>query len=120
MTHVQPALAQAFSNVIERFDPTVTSVMHGHHEGPTSGPNEDPHYAGRAVDVGAFGGTIVGMNPQTWSAITQAIASHEFSKIGTIAAIADNPALQSFARENGVELFHDPGTGPHVHFQVGP
>lgn len=119
MEHVQPALSSAFQ-VVAPFDPTITSVMHGQHEGPHSGPNEDPHYAGRAVDVGAFGGTIVGMNRPTWNAITQAIASRRFSKIGTLPQLADNPELQRFARENGVVLFSDPGDGPHVHLQVGP
>ncbi len=119
MEHIQPALADAF-RIVERFAPTVTSVMHGHHEGARSGPNEDPHYAGRAIDVGAFGGVDVGMNPPTWNAIVQAIASRQFSKIGTMPMLADNPELQDFARANGVDLFVDRGTGPHVHFQVGP
>lgn len=99
-------------------DPVVTSVMHGHHDGPSSGPNEDPHFAGRAVDVGAFGNVPVGMNPTTWNAITGAIMSEEFSRIGTIPQIAENAAMQQFAQEHGVILFDDPGTGPHVHFEV--
>lgn len=106
--------------VIQQFSPDITSVMHGHHEGPTSGPNEDPHYAGRAVDVGAFGGTDVGWNAPTWDAINTAIGSGKFQAIGTIKQIVNNPQMQAWAKQNGVDLFYDPGSGPHVHFQVAP
>lgn len=119
MGRVQPQMRTVFNSWLARFEPTVTSVMHGHHEGATSGPNEDPHYAGRAVDIGAFGGVGVGMNQTTWDVIAQSIASGMFSRIGTISAIADNPAMQALAREYGVILFPDAGSGPHVHFEIG-
>ncbi len=112
-----PEMQHGFS-VIAQFAPTVTSVMHGGHEGPTSGPNEDPHYAGRAVDVGAFGDTTVGFNQSTWNAIVAAIQSGQFSKIGTLPELADNAELQQYAKANDVDLFVDQGTGPHVHFEV--
>jgi len=111
-------MQQAFA-FISRFAPLVTSVMHGHHEGATTGPNEDPHYAGRAIDVGAFGGTPVGFNPPTWQAVMNAIASRRFQAIGTIPEIASNPQAQAWAKANGVNLFTDVGSGPHVHLQVG-
>ena len=117
MPHTSPAMQRAFQAVAP-YAPLVTSVMHGIHEGPTSGPNEDPHYAGRAVDVGAFGGTPVGDNEATATALAAAIRSHQFSKIGTISDYADDPQWHALAADNHVILFDDPGTGPHVHFEV--
>lgn len=105
-------MQQAFS-VVDNFRPTVTSVMHGGHVANSA------HYQGRAVDVGAFGGVPVGYNAPTWQAIASAIMSRQFSKIGTIAAFANNPQVQQLARQYGVDVFEDEGSGPHVHFQVG-
>jgi hypothetical protein len=86
--------------------------MHGGHV------KDSAHYAGRAIDVGGWGPVLVGYNKATWQAIMTAIASRRFQKIGTLGAIADNPQAQAFARANGVDLFQDEGSGPHVHFQV--
>ena len=106
-------MQSAFDGMYE-FAPTVTSVMSGQHE------KDSAHYAGRAVDVGAFGGTQVGLNEPTWDAIVGAIESGRFSKIGTMGVLAQNPRLQAFAKANGVTLFVDEGSGPHVHFEVPP
>ena len=106
-------MQRALGAVLGWFAPEVTSVMHGEHV------KDSAHYQGRAVDVGAFGGVPVGLNQQTWQALTYAIASRQFQKIGTIAALVSNPQLQAFARANGVELFEDEGSGPHLHLQVG-
>lgn len=103
---------QAAFQVVSQFQPDVTSVMHGGHA------ENSAHYAGKAVDVGAFGGTAVGWNAPTWNAIATAIMSREFNKVGTIPQLANNPQLQALARQYGVELFVDEGSGPHVHFQV--
>lgn len=100
-------------NVVSQFSPVVTSVRHGGHAKGSA------HYDGRAVDVGAFGGTTVGYNEPTWNAIIAAIQSRQFSRIGTVDKLYRNPTLQAYARANGVLLFFDPGSGPHVHFQVG-
>lgn len=86
--------------------------MHGEHV------KDSAHYEGRAVDVGAFGGTTVGFNQPTWNAIVAAIQSREFSKIGTISELVNNQTLQNLAEQNGVTLFEDEGSGAHVHFQV--
>ena len=123
MPNTTPEMQRAFQAVAP-YDPLVTSVMHGIHEGPTSGPNEDPHYAGRAVDVGAFGGVDVGDNEATATALAAAIRSHQFSKIGTLADFTDNPQWQALAQANGVDLFEDDqatgASGPHVHLEVAP
>lgn len=95
------------------FAPTVTSVMHGGHVAGSA------HYQGRAIDVGAFGGTDVGVNEPTVLAIVSAIRSGQFQSIGTIPELAQNPMLQGLAQQAGVDLFTDVGSGPHVHFQVG-
>jgi hypothetical protein len=107
-----PTMQSAFAHVLSLFNPTVTSVMHGGHV------KDSAHYAGRAIDVGAFGGTAVGFNLPTWQAIMSAIASGKFERIGTIAAIVNNPQAQAYARSRGVLLFEDEGSGNHVHFQV--
>jgi hypothetical protein len=86
--------------------------MHGEHVKGSA------HYDGRAVDVGAFGGTTAGFNAPTWNAIMAAIGSRQFQKIGTIAAIVNNPQAQAWAKANGVDLFDDEGDGAHVHFQT--
>jgi hypothetical protein len=104
---------QSAFGVVAAFRPVVTSVMHDEHVKGSA------HYDGRAVDVGAFGDTRVGFNTPTWNAIMTAIGSRRFEKIGTIASIVNNPAAQAWARANGVLLFLDEGSGPHVHFQVG-
>ena len=112
VSRTTPEMQNAFG-VVSQFQPVVTSVMHGGHV------KDSAHYAGRAIDVGAFGRTPVGRNATTWQALTDAIGSHRFEKIGTIPQLADDPRLQAWARENGVELFVDEGSGPHIHFQVG-
>lgn len=104
---------QSAFNVVAPFSPDITSVRHGGHVKGSA------HYDGRAVDVGAFGNVAVGYNEPTWRAITAAIQSGQFSRIGTTAKLATNKALQAYARANGVNLFVDEGSGPHVHFQVG-
>lgn len=96
------------------FAPLVTSVMHGEHV------KNSAHYAGRAIDVGAFGGVPVGMNEPTISGILGAMMSGRFEKIGTFEALAQNPQMQAYAHQYGVELFTDNGSGNHVHMQVGP
>ncbi len=111
-THTQPQMQAAF-DAVAQYAPLVTSVMHGEHVKGSA------HYEGRAVDVGSFGGTAVGFNVPTWSAVMGAIGSGKFQKIGTLAAITSNAAAQAWAKQNGVELFEDEGSGPHVHFQVG-
>ena len=103
--------------VLAQFAPDVTSVIGGlGHKGAA-------HAEGRAIDVGAFGGTSVGYNAPTWNAVMTAIASRQFQAIGTILEIVNNPVAQQWARANGVNLFEDDArtgaTGPHVHFQVG-
>jgi hypothetical protein len=108
----RPAMHEAFGAVAS-LHPLVTSVMHGGHAEGSA------HYDGRAIDVGAFGGTQVGMNAPTWNALMQAIASERFSRIGTIPELVRNPEAQAFAHAHGVDLFEDVGSGPHVHFQVG-
>ena len=113
ISRATPQMQRALGSVVGWFSPEVTSVMHGEHAKGSA------HYQGRAVDVGAFGGVPVGYNAPTWQAIANAIMSRQFSKIGTIAAFANNPQVQQFARQYGVEVFEDEGSGPHVHFQVG-
>ena len=112
------ATMQNAFRAVESFAPVVTSVMHGVHLGPHTGPHEDPHYAGRAVDVGAFGSVTVGFNQTTWNAIVAAINSGQFSAIGTIKQLADNPTLRDYAAAHNVHLFEDEGSGAHVHFEV--
>jgi len=111
LPHTTQQMQQALS-FIYPFRPDVTSVSHGEHV------KDSAHYQGRAVDVGAFNGVSVGYNAQTWQAITTAIASGQFEKIGTTWKLAQNPQLVKFAHDHGVELFVDEGSGPHVHFQV--
>jgi hypothetical protein len=91
------------------FRPTVTSAISGPHA-----PNS-AHFSGHAVDVGAVNGAAIGFNQQTWDFLTRAIASHQLSKIGTTAALVQ--ALTPWARLNNVQLFTDPGTGPHAHLE---
>jgi hypothetical protein len=121
MPNTTPQMQRAFQ-VLAPFAPLVTSVMHGQHEGPTSGPDEDPHYAGRAVDVGAFGGTDVGVNQVTVDALAAAIRSRQFSRIGTLLELVNDPDLQALAQANGVDLFEDDeatgASGPHMHLEV--
>lgn len=92
---------------------TVTSVMHGGHVKGSA------HYDGRAVDVGAVNGTTIGPNTQTWDFVRDAIASGKIEKLGTFAAIANNPEMQAWAKAHGVTLFEDEGSGNHVHLQSG-
>jgi len=112
MSGVTDRMKDAF-RVVEQFRPTVTSVSHGGHV------KDSAHYAHRAIDVGAFGGTSVGFNVPTWQALMTAIASRRFEKIGTFGQLANNPTAQAFAQQNGVELFTDEGSGAHLHLQVG-
>lgn len=95
------------------FDALVTSVRAGHHDDGPAG-----HAGWHAVDVGAVNGTTVGFNRATWDFVRAMIASGRLNKVGTIPEIADNPQMQAYARERGVVLFADPGTGPHVHLQI--
>jgi hypothetical protein len=110
-SQTKPALQSAFSS-IDHLKPTVTSVIDGPHV------KDSAHFDGRAIDVGAFNGVPVGWNKTTWDAIVQAILSGKWTRIGTIAPIVNT--LGEFAKEHGVDLFFDAGTGPHVHLQVGP
>jgi hypothetical protein len=103
----------AFETAMAHFDPLITSIEHGGHVANSA------HYQGRAIDVGAFGGTPVGMNEPTVAAVIAAIFSREFEKIGTFGELANNPRLQELAKQYGVELFTDEGSGRHVHLQVG-
>lgn len=112
MPRATPTMQRAVTGVLAYLQPTLTSAMHGGHVANSA------HYAGRAVDVGAFGGVSVGPNKTTWDAIIAAIGSRRFSKIGTIPEIARSPQAQAWARENGVDLFEDVGSGPHAHFEV--
>jgi len=107
-----PQVQAAFMG-LSGFAPVVTSVI-----GQGSHAANSAHYSGRAIDVGAFGQTGVGFNRPTWDALTAAIGSGKFTKIGTFAGLYDNPQMQAWARANGVELFHDEGTGNHIHFEV--
>lgn len=113
-TRTTPAM-QSAAQVLGQFSPDVTSVMGGPHKGSA-------HGEGRAIDVGAFGGTSVGFNAPTWNAVMAAIASRRFQAIGTILDIVNNPVAQQWARANGVDLFEDDArtgaTGNHVHFQT--
>jgi hypothetical protein len=91
----------------------VTSVISGPHV-PGSA-----HFDGRAIDVGSIAGQAVGFNRATWNFVIEAIQRGGLSRIGTIAAIVNNPQMRAFAAQHGVDLFEDEGTGPHLHLQVG-
>jgi hypothetical protein len=96
----------------------VTSVVSGPHV------KDSAHFDGRAIDVGSIGGAAVGFNQRTWDFLVNVIAHGGLRKIGTLAAIVNNPALKRFAAQHGVELFEDDertgATGPHLHLEVGP
>lgn len=85
-----------------------------------SGPHVpgSAHFDGRALDVGSIAGQVVGFNRATWDFVVQAIQRGGLSRIGTLAAIVNNPAMRAFAKAHGVDLFEDEGTGPHLHLQV--
>lgn len=91
---------------------TLTSVDRGGHV-----KNSD-HYKHRAVDVGAVDGQAIGENEATWGFLCNAILSGAVKKVGTFKAFATNPALEELARQHGVSLFEDEGTGAHVHLAV--
>jgi hypothetical protein len=91
------------------YRPTVTSAISGPHV-----PNS-AHFSGNALDIGAVNGSPIGFNQGTWNFLTRAIASHQLSKIGTIAPLVQ--ALGPWAQQNGVTLFQDDGTGPHAHLE---
>ena len=109
-------MRSAFTSALGSLDPYITSIEHGEHV------KDSAHYQGRAIDVGAFGGTAVGVNQPTVAAIVRAIVSGQFQKIGTLKALVDNPMLQRLASMYHTELFEDDertgASGPHVHFQV--
>jgi hypothetical protein len=90
----------------------ITSVVSGPHVKGSA------HFDGRALDVGSIAGQVVGMNRATWDFVVKAIQRGGLSRIGTIAAIVNNPQLRAFAAQHGVDLFEDEGTGPHLHLQV--
>lgn len=91
----------------------MTSIISGPHV------KNSAHFDGRAIDLGSVGGQVVGMNPGTWNFVIEAIERGGLSRIGTIAAIANNPAMRAFAAQHGVMLLEDEGTGPHLHLEVG-
>jgi len=115
-------MQSAFTSVFGGLDPFVTSIMHGEHKWDAQGRPVSAHHFGRAIDVGAFGGTAIGVNQPTVAALVRAIVSGRFEKIGTLKALIDSPALQRLAAMYHTELFQDDeqtgASGPHVHFQV--
>lgn len=72
----------------------------------------EAHREGRAVDL------AVPYNQAGFQFVVSAIKSGQFNAIGT------NPrwvqTLAPLADQYGVNVFSDPGDGPHAHLQVGP
>ena len=85
---------------------TVTSIIAGPHV------KDSAHFAGRAIDVG------LPKTKQGYDYIVQAIDSGKFSRIGTTKVVVDR--LAAYAKQKGVDMFVDEGTGPHVHLEVAP
>lgn len=94
------------------FTPEITSVNHGGHV------HNSEHFVGKAVDVGTVNGVPIGHNEATFNFLTAVIAAGGPRNIGTFGAFANNPALQAWAHQHGVNLFQDEGTGNHVHLGV--
>lgn len=94
------------------FVPTLTSVDRGQHVAGSD------HYKHRAIDVGAVNGATIGPNQETWTFLTSVIGSGRVKKVGTFKAFATDPGLQEWAKQHGVTLFEDEGTGNHIHLAV--
>ena len=86
----------------------ITSLISGPHA------KNSAHFAGRAVDVS------LPHTADAWRFIVAQIKSGKWKRIGSTAAVANDPRLQALAKDNGVDLFLDEGTGSHVHLEVGP
>lgn len=86
----------------------ITSLISGPHVANSA------HFQGRAVDVSL---------PHTkaaWDFAVAQIKSGKWSRIGSTAEVVSNPQMQAIARQYGVTLFDDEGTGSHLHLEVAP
>lgn len=82
----------------------VTSLVSGPHV------KNSAHFAGRAVDIS------LPRSQAGYEFVVDAIDSGYFSRIGTVPALVK--MLGPYAREHGVQMFEDEGTGDHVHLEV--
>lgn len=86
----------------------ITSLISGPHV------KDSAHFAGRAVDIS------LPHTADAWRFLVAQMKSGKWARIGTTAAFANDPQVQSLAKSLGVQVFVDEGTGSHVHLEVSP
>jgi hypothetical protein len=87
---------------------SITSLISGPHV------KNSAHFQGRAVDI-SLPHTAAG-----WNFVVNAIKSGRFSRVGSTADVYNDPQMQALAKQYGVDLFLDEGTGSHVHLETPP